>query len=214
MPEELKLHINQKIQVAKENNDIWFNSIIQDTGMETISIAIPYNKERPLVLYQNEIIRVRVVAKNASFMFSTQVIGLVMDKIKLYQLAYPKEIIRIQQRKHFRLQVISMDVEYACQEDKSKYNKGTVIDISGGGMKLAVSKKIRKHERLLLKFNLPLQNKPELIQVKAIVVRSEKAEPDREIYHLGLKYENITYKEQDLIVRYIFERMAQQKRLC
>lgn len=214
MPEEIKLRINQKIQVARENDDVWFNSIIQDTGAENISISIPYNKERPLVLQQDDSVRVRLATKDASFVFNTQISGVVMDKIKLYQLAYPREITRIQHRKHVRFQVISLDVKYARVEDKNNYAKGTVIDISGGGIKLAVSEKIQENNHLLLKFTLPLQSKPELIQVKAIVVRSTKAEPDREIYHLGLKFEDITYQQQDLIVRYIFERMAQQRRLC
>ncbi len=213
MPEEFKLRINQKIQVAKMRNDLWFNSIILDTGAETISIVIPFDKERPLVLYQDEIVRIRLAANNASYLFSTKVTGVVLDKIKLYKLAYPKNITRIQQRKHVRFQIISMDVEYAHQEGRNNYTKGTVIDISGGGMKMAVRKNIPKHERIFLKLVLRLQNRTELIQVKAIVVRSKKAEPDREIYHLGLRYEDITNKQQDLIVRYVFERMAQQRRL-
>ncbi len=213
MPEDFELRINQKIQAAKIHDDLWFNSIILDTGAQTISIAIPFNKKRPLVLHRNEIVRIRFTAKNASYMFSTKVTGIVLDKINLYQLAYPKKIARIQQRKHVRFQVISMDVEYAHQEDINNYVKGTVIDVSGGGMKMAVRKNIPKHERLFLKLVLHLQNRTELIQVKAIVVRSEKAEPDREIYHLGLRYEDITNKQQDLIVRYVFERMAQQRRL-
>jgi len=213
LPEEFKLRINQKIQVAKMRDDLWFNSIILDTGAETISIAIPFDKERPLVLYQDEIVRIRLAANNASYLFSTKVTGVVLDKIKLYQLVYPKNITRIQQRKHVRFQIISMDVEYARQEDRNNYTKGTVIDISGGGMKMAVRKNIPKHERIFLKLVLRLQNSTELILVKAIVVRSEKAQPDREIYHLGLRYEDITNKQQDLIVRYVFERMAQQRRL-
>jgi c-di-GMP-binding flagellar brake protein YcgR len=215
LAEQFEGIISQKIQVLKAGMGEWFNSSIQDISRGVISIAWPYLQERPLVLRRGDIVEVRLASKNATYSFKTSVIGEKTDNIKLYQLAYPKEVQRIQQRLHVRLPVI-LDARYAVREDDKKPLKfvtASTVDLSGGGLKLAVREKIKEHTKLYLEFNLPLRKKPELLKLEALVIRSQLVDLDRAVYHLGLKFMNINRKQEDMIVRFIFERMAQQKRL-
>jgi len=215
LSQQITFDVNQKIQVSRIAEENYFDSSIQDVRGGFFSIAIPYLKEHPLVLYRGEEVRVRFTLQNASYRFTTRVIGVATNNIKLYKLAYPEKIDRIQLRNHVRLSVM-LDVEYAVKESESqklKFTKGITVDLSGGGMKLAARENIEENSLLILKFVLPLKNKAEPVQLKAKVVRSIKADPQREVYHLGLRFEDITYREEDMIVRFIFERMAQQKRL-
>lgn len=219
MFQQVTFGVNQKIQVSRIAEENYFDSSVQDVQDGFFSIAIPYLKEHPLVLYRGEEVRVRFTLQNASYIFTSRVIGVVTDNIKLYKLVHPEKIERIQLRNHVRIPVM-LDVEYVVKEavkesekQKIKFNKGTTVDLSGGGMKLATRENIKENSLLILKFLLPLKSKAEPLQLKAKVVRVMKADPQRELYHLGLRFEDITYREEDMIVRFVFERAAQQKRL-
>ncbi|MBF7081945.1 PilZ domain-containing protein [Desulfallas sp. Bu1-1] len=215
MPEQVTLRISQKIQVAKKDSKDLFNSSIQDIKNGVISIAMPYLKERPMVLRRNDEVTVRFTLDESSYMFETRVLGEARDNIILYRLAYPAEINRVQQRMHVRLQVM-MDIQYAVLERDNKamtYKKATTVDISGGGMKIAVRKRIKENTLIKVIFTLPLRSRPERMELAARVVRSQKVDPGKELYHLGIKFENINFGQEDKIVRFIFEKMAQQKRL-
>ncbi|WP_347491371.1 flagellar brake protein [Desulfoscipio sp. XC116] len=215
MSDQFEMHITQKIQVKRKDLDGWFSSSIQDVSYNVISIALPYLKDFPLVLHRGDEVQVRLAAENATYSFNTRVIGQTTDNIKLYRLIFPKEVLRIQQRLHVRLPVM-LDVQYFVQTDDKKPHKfigASIVDLSGGGMKLAVRENIKERSRLSLEFKLPLHPKPLLMKQDGLVVRSQPVDPEKGVYHLGVDFIDISRQHQDMIVRYIFERMAQQKRL-
>jgi len=211
------LGINQKIQVSRDGKT-WFNSSIQDLRPDTFSITTPYLKEHPLAVFRGERIEVRFFKDDSSYQFETRVTGEVRDNIRLIRLACPEQITRIQQRNHVRLPVV-LDVQYApvkrAGEDGEypAFTRASSVDISGGGMKLAVRRPVGEKEKLTLKFYLPLKSKPEYLEMGARVIRCTRIDPQREMYHLGLRFDSITRCQQDIIVRFIFEKMAMQKRL-
>lgn len=218
MAEQVDLRIAQRIQVTRDGKT-WFNSIIQDIRGNAVYIATPYLKERPLVLYRGEQVQVRFFMDDSSYLFETRVTGEATSNIKMYRLAYPGEIERVQQRMHVRLSVV-LDAEYAIPEQEEEerkkrpsFTKATTVDLSGGGMKLMVREMIKEDSLLLLKFTLPLKNKPEQLELEARVIRCIKTNPDSELYNLGLRFENLTFHQEDIMVRFIFEKMARQKRL-
>lgn len=215
MPEDVTLRIGQKIQVARRDRKEMFHSSVQDLKGDAIYITMPYHQERPLVLHRDDEVTVRFTLEESGYMFETRVLGETRDNIVLYRLARPAEITRVQQRMHVRLPV-SMDVQYAVPGRDNKtvtYQKATSVNISGGGMKLAVREQIKDNTPIRLKFALPLRDKPETMELDARVIRSEKAGSGEQLYHLGVKFENINLGQEDKIVRFVFETMARQKRL-
>lgn len=214
------LRINQKIQIVcndHNENDVWFDSEIHDVRINTICVKLPFLEERYLELDRGDHVSVQFSEESCRYTFNTRVVGKVANE-ELFMLDYPDKIYRNQQRGHVRVPVM-LDVKYALwYPDKKKikmvtFNKATAVDLSGGGMKLATREEVPEDTRLLLKFTLPLQKKSEAMNLEALVIRCKKADPYRELYHLGVNFEDINYREEDLIVRYVFEKMAQQKRL-
>lgn len=217
MAERRYLSITQKILISRDGKT-WFNSSIQDLLPDTFSITTPYLKEQPLVVYKGDPVKVIFYKSDCSYQFETYITGEARDNIRLLQLAYPEQIIRIQQRMHVRLPIL-LDVSYALVKkdanggDSPNFVLASSVDISGAGMKLAVRQPVGERERLLLKFYLPLKDKPEYLELAARVVRCTMIDEKTKVYHLGLKYDSISRRQQDIIVRFIFEKMAVQKQL-
>lgn len=209
-----ELRINQKIQVALEGERDWYASTIQDIKAGELHIALPRLRGDVLVLSPGDNVKVRFSDENASFVFPARYVGRTAEKIPLYRLARTGEIQRVQQRRHVRLKTV-LEVRYAHPVEKKRrpgYKKACTVDISGGGMRLAVDEPVLPGKELLLEFTLPLRAGARKMELRGRVVRLFEMENSGS-YHVALEFTGISRAQQDLIVRYIFQRMAEQARL-
>ncbi len=216
MPERLNLRDYQKLFISKGNRD-WYITSVQQINKDTLHIAMPYQRAQPLLSNRGDEIFVRYAGDDATYSFKTSVLGLTEDKVPLYVLAKPGSVQRVQQRDFVRLP-ISIPVKCAVVEednDNLEYFKAYSIDISGGGMKLALNDPYRPGVELIVSFQLNSEGTPLDFKMHCKVVRLEvrKLDNKRRIFHTGVKFLNISPGEQDRIVAYIFSRMAKQKRL-
>lgn len=209
-----ELRINQKIQVALEGERDWYASTIQDIKAGELHIALPRLRGDVLVLSPGDNVKVRFSDESASFVFPARYVGRTAEEIPLYRLARTGEIQRVQQRRHVRLKTV-LEVRYAHPVEKKRrpgYKKACTVDISGGGMRLAVDEPVLPGKELLLEFTLPLRAGARKMELRGRVVRLFERENSGS-YHVALEFTGISRAQQDLIVRYIFQRMAEQARL-
>lgn len=209
------LEVNLKISVARQGDDEWYASSVQDFGEDWLDIAVPYYQEVPLVLRVGELVSVKFFHRDGVFLFTTRVIDRRSDNIRLYRLAMPAEVRRIQQRRYVRLPVM-IEAEYAEQPqqegEKPRYYKTTILDISAGGVKLALERQYEKGTVLLLRFSISIKDKVHEFELKARVVRNEPVEASgRALYHTGVQFLDINRNQEDIIVRFIFQKMSEQR---
>ncbi|HHW43739.1 MAG TPA: hypothetical protein GXX25_08025 [Desulfotomaculum sp.] len=208
-----QLTINKKIQVAREGERDWYASTIQDIKNGEIYIALPRLRGNALILSPGDNVQVRYAEESASFVFPARCLGRTEDSVPLYRLARTGEIQRVQQRSHVRLKT-TLEVHYAHQpapNRRPRYKRAYTVDMSGGGMRLAVNEPVQAGVELLLQFTLPLREGPRKMELKGRVVRLFAMEDGG--HHVALEFVDITTAQQDLIVRYIFQRMGEQARL-
>ncbi|AEG15332.1 type IV pilus assembly PilZ [Desulfofundulus kuznetsovii DSM 6115] len=208
-----QLRINQKIQVAREGERDWYASTIQDIKGGELHIALPRLRGDVLVLTPGDNVKVRFFDENASFIFPARCLGRTIEAIPLYRLAPTGDCQRVQQRQHVRLKTL-LEVHYAHPPEKNRrprYKKAFTVDISGGGMLLAMDEPVLPGRELLVEFNLPLRTGARKMELRGRVVRLQEREKSK--YHVALEFVDITTAQQDLIMRYIFQCMAEQARL-
>mgnify|MGYP005835122259 CR=1 FL=1 len=211
------LKVRQKIMVARRGEKEWFFSTIQDIRDGELFIEQPRQRERVLVFHPGEEVEVRITGENASYVFFTRVLGRTRDQIPLYRLAPPETIQRVQQRRFVRFPV-SLEVFYAFPPDEKKrrprYLKGLSLDLSGGGVRLAVREPVEEGAVLQLRFTLPLKRGLKEIKTEGKVVRCWKSEKEGAAgYEIAVEFLDIGRTQQDYIVNFIFSRMAEQGRL-
>lgn len=216
MPENQELRINTKIQVARAGERDWYASTIQDIRGGELYIAVPRLRGDALAFTAGDQMQVRFYGAGASFVFPARYLGRTTDAIPLYRLARTGEIERVQQRSHVRLKA-GLDVQYAPPPEKNRrprYKKGYTVDLSGGGMRLAVNEPVLPGRVLLLKFTLPLRRGAKDLELTGRVIRLFETEQEgAKTYQVALEFADLTRYQQDLIVQYIFQRMAEQARL-
>lgn len=216
MPLLPELKIRKKIMVSRKGEKQWFFSTVQDIRENgELFIEMPRQGERALVLYPGEAVDVRFSAEEASYIFSSPVLGKTVDRIPLFHLGPPENVQRIQQRNFVRFPV-ALEVFYALPPEKNRrpqYKKALSVDLSGGGVRLAVDELLPEGTVLNLKFSLPLKKGLKEIATAGKVVRRWAYETDGVVtYQVAVEFQGITRTQQDYIVNFIFSRMAEQGR--
>ena len=208
------IRINQKIQVnllsGKEDSYVSDVQYIKD---QELIISIPTNGTTSLPLNNGDLIQVSFVSDSSRYVFETRVIGWRYDNT-MYALTLPEVCRRVQLRKFARVPTV-LEVMYAEVPDEGKkyeFIKSTSLDLSGGGIRLMLKKDLPAGARLLVRINIPLKNRLECLEIKAKVVRTL---PDEylKLSHTAVQFIDISRKQQDLIVRYTFAKMSEQRRL-
>jgi len=209
------LRINHNIKVSRAGGkEDWYSSKVQDINDTGLYISVPVKGLHPMVLSVGETVIITFLWEMSRYEFETQITGWRHDNIPLYELALPEKIRRIQLREFVRVSCI-MEVEYAEIPEEGRqpvFRQCDSLDLSGGGIRLLVQKEYPVNTKLMLKWALPFQNFKEQIEVIGKVVRS-LPERNAKKYLTGIQFEEITRRQQDLIVRYVLRRLSEQRRL-
>jgi c-di-GMP-binding flagellar brake protein YcgR len=213
--EQHVIEINRHLRVTRAvGEEEWYASSVQDLDKKTFCISIPTQGPRKLVLNIGETVKISFVAETSRCEFETSVVGRRHDNIPLYELDLPNECKRIQLRGFVRIPVI-IDVCYAKLPDAGQepvFTKCSSLDLSGCGIRLLLKENFAEGTSLIIKFEISVKTRPEDVEVLGRVVR---AMPEENVkgYQTAIQFEKISRRQQDLIVRFIYEKMSERRRL-
>ena len=163
-----------------------------------------------MVLSRGERIQVQILLAGERIEFKSTVFGKRYDNIPLFTLSMPDDYKRVQLRNFVRLPIM-MDAFYAVipedPEDVPQFIKTTTLDLSGGGIRIAVDKNYPSGTKLLLKFTLQIKNMNHEVEVTGKVARSYYPDNTNTIL-AATEFTNITRRQEDLIVRFIINKMS------
>ena len=214
------IKINTRIEVARMGGIDYYSSTIQDIKGDYIYITIPTLCTQPLVLSQGEEVTVRFPGTSGMYVFNSICVGAIREPIIMYSLTMPKDIKRIQQRKHVRVETL-LDVFVAEIPEKGlepNYLMVNALDISGGGLRLLMEllsdKSYNIGKELMVKFHITDNSNKEIeVVTKVRVVRKDLlptySKQDEELlYSFGVEFLELSEKLREKIISYIFRKMA------
>ena len=184
----LKLAVNSRIEVLKNENI--YKALIIDTEEDNIKINIPVYKDEDLMLSRDDTIKINSYSEEGKcYSYNCDVLSQGKDNnVIYYRLSMPYNVKNIQRRDFFRVSLLG-DIEYIntinmTEEEISKmpYSIGSMIDLSGSGLKVKVKEDLKKGDHVLIK--LKLTNT--CIIVKSEIVRVESTEDNQRLYGINL----------------------------
>jgi c-di-GMP-binding flagellar brake protein YcgR len=202
---------DQAIRVSRyEERENTYFSAIQYVREGAFDIAIPYLRTVPLVLQDYETVRIFIPTVGGMFLFTSQVLGSRFENIPMYVLSFPENFIRIQQRNFVRM-LCQLELAFAEKMPEGHpavFSRAVSFDISGAGISFITTRAYPKWTPMWIRLSLPnAAEEQEEVLLECRVVRSWRGESAGIVY-LAVEFTNINARQQDLIVRYIFHRMA------
>jgi c-di-GMP-binding flagellar brake protein YcgR len=167
-----------------------------------------------LKLREGDKVQVQSPGATGMVIFSTRVVGWRRDAIPLIALALPKQVERIERRSFVRLSItVEASIAEILEKEKEPvWIRGQMLDISGGGIRIAVRKNFKKGSRVKVMFALPVGAVRENIIASGEVMRVHETNQSG-LLQIGVQFLDLPSKHQDSVIRFIFEKLKEAGRM-
>lgn len=197
-------------------------SQVEDITEDDIKMAMPIEKGRIVLLSTG--LRYEFCFYTKTGLFRCE--GEVQNRYKsgnifMVSVVVKSQLERHQRREFYRLACL-LDITYKLvKKETDIYNivesknefmnsgdilKGIVLDISGGGLRFICDNKIEIGTYICFMLQIELNNQVRVLSEFGKVISSERIETDQERkYEIRIKYEYLDKKDQEMIIKYVFE---------
>lgn len=199
------IYINCILDVLDDKGKA-YKSRIQEINEEHMYIDIPMENGEYLLLRKNCEIGIIIYNEKIGMLYKAnlRIIGKKIEgNLRLYKVSRPYGIEKLQRRNYVRVDT-TRAVKYKKKGDIA-YSDGIILDLSGGGMKIKLDKKIEVNDIL----NLIVELDGKFAQIKGHVRRVYKDEKDRK-YVIGFEFTEINEAVRDRIIHIVFSVMRRQ----
>ncbi len=216
MSDNVEFLVNQRIEIEME--DGIYKSNIQDITDEYIGISIPVNEGKYVPLRKDEKVICHYYYNKDIYRFETVVSGRKIDKLLIIMLKKPEKVVMYQRRNFARVPLMVNIYCGILENSKKIENIGNnqieffdaySLDISGGGLRLAVDRKFEKRLNLgsMLMMTIPLSD--ENLTIKGKIVRVENDRKNPKII-CGVSFVELDRLTRESIIRLVFKTMREQ----
>lgn len=215
---ELKklIKINQLVHVDIEDNEgnvHKYHSRVENLGEDEIALASPIRKRTPVYVPAGTVLSVCFWDKISIYSFQTVGRSSVDRGMPMLLVKYPYKVEKVQKREYVRVQAnLSILLSYKDPEGEYKELWCQTRDISGGGIMLATTKPVSLTNgyQVRLAFQLEMNT----IYLAGQVVRNDLEEDadGLEKSILGVKFTNVSEKDRQHIIKYVFNRQIELRR--
>ncbi|MFW2487110.1 pilus assembly protein PilZ [Clostridium chromiireducens] len=205
------LKVNDRIEVVV--NEKPYKALIMDVEDDSMRINLPVYEGDYLMLHSGEKIEMNsYLDEGGCFNFYSTVISRGKEgSIIYYKVSLPFDIKKIQRRNFFRVSVLDT-VEYKIITDIDEedfdnipYEEGTMVNLSGGGLKLKLKRDIKESDLILINLRLSKIQ----AEIKCDIVRIENTADKEKL--CGLRFIDITPAQSEKIIQELFEISRRQR---
>lgn len=206
---ENAIQVNNRIEVALADDErkLFGHSLIQEVFNDSFSIMTPIYEGHSLNYRLNDEVIVSVLINNVRYSFRTTVINIIKDiNLRLLVLEMPRELQPADRRNLVRIKTL-LPIKYTVIDPDQlgiwrniePDNETYLTDLSGNGLSISLEKSLLSG--VLIVLNLNLGNGTEM-KILGEVVRCEKLNKQ---YRIGIKFKDVTERQEDLIISYVFQ---------
>ncbi|WZL82908.1 PilZ domain-containing protein [Vallitaleaceae bacterium 9-2] len=117
---------------------------------------------------------------------------------------------KYQRRQYYRL---NCTLNLIFQDAQTKeVGEGTVLDISGGGMRFSTDKQLSEEEVITCHLCLRLKEETVDLDVKGKIIQSKIIEPEKIAFQNRLEFIDLSLEKQETIIKFIFEEERRRRK--
>ncbi|WP_035289954.1 flagellar brake domain-containing protein [Clostridium sp. KNHs214] len=214
---KLEIKLNNKIKIKSKDGE--YSSNVQDVSNECISISIPVRQGSYLFLREDDLVEAVYYDHRELYHFKSKVLRREVGKIPVIVIEKPLHYKKIQRRNYVRIDHVleayytllekgtkNSDLEIFFRNNRNKLQKAIIADLSGGGCRLKVEKKLEYGNKIFLR--IPIYS--EEMNLICKVVREDEKENNLYIY--GVSFSSIQESSREKLIKYVFEIIRQQRK--
>jgi c-di-GMP-binding flagellar brake protein YcgR len=208
---DFNLKVNDRIEIVA--NEKAYKSLILDVEDEFLRINVPVYDGDYLVLHTGEEIEINsYLDESRCYNFFCTVLSRGKEgNIIYYRLSTPFNVAKIQRRNFFRVELVQ-EIQFKKitnidedDIDSIPYQKGLMVDVSAGGLRLKTKEDLRKGDIILVDLKLPKIE----FELRCEFVRSVIADDKEKL--CGLRFVDIMPTQVEIIIKELFQIVRKQR---
>lgn len=203
-----ELSIGDRIELIRINSKgkkNYISQILDIIDEETFIVSGPIHKSEIILMHKGEIVKVSyIIEGKGRYSFNARVLRREYERVYKLELQKISDTKRYQLRGFYRFAIdIPVIKEFAIKRGNEKdivTEKCRTKDISGGGLMLYSNYKHEIGDMVICKFNIDDHQ----VHTKGKIVRVDKVDTFDYNYGLGIRFLDISEKDRDRIIQFIF----------
>lgn len=228
--DKIDLVKSNSVLTEQEEKKVYKSQVYDVIGEEQLKIAMPQEKGRLLLLELEAVYRLQFYTENGLYECKGKVVDRYKtDNIYVVVVDIISALKKIQRREFYRLnclldgQIHILDDEELMAGDikrilrmhelnETTYEKAVIVDISGGGARIATDCQVEEDSYITLKFQVNFKNNFQEYELLAHVVTAKKLENKKKAYELRIEFEQIENNVRESLIKYIFEQERKKRK--
>lgn len=213
--DNLLVRLGDKIELTKkmntENSETYYSMVYDVIDQQHILIQAPIESGKIIPLEMETVYYACIFTKNGLYRGEVQVTKRMKDeRLHFIELTFITSIKKFQRRQHYRMNCI-LNFKYKDQIEE-KWDSGTVLDISGGGLRFSSTKEIMKDSVIDCHLNLQLHDYAIELDADGIVLQSNQMENDNLLYQTRVSFLEMPTDDTEKIIKFIFEEERRRRK--
>lgn len=178
-----------------------YRTRIEEVGEKLITVGAPFEKSEVVPLREGTKVKITFWDEVAAYSFEAKIMQRIAVPIPLFVLELPNSVSKVQRRNFVRVSALyPITFRTVTKEGLSDLHKGTMLDLSGGGMRFLTKEQVYNKSLLYAQVALPNGD----LQTPVRVCRVEKIE-DSQQYSVSIEFHDLSERERDRIIHCVFD---------
>lgn len=180
-----------------------YRTRIEEVGERVLSVGAPFEKGEVVPLRVGTKVKLIFWDEVSAYSFVAKIMQRIAVPIHLFVLELPDSILKVQRRNYVRVPVLyPITFQTVTREGLSDSYKGTMLDLSGGGLRFMTEEHVENRSLLYAQISLPNGD----LQAPVRVCRVEKVEDSKpQRYCVSVEFHEILERDRDRIIRFVFD---------
>ncbi len=198
---KLILGLAVELVVSEGEYEGIYRTRIEEVGERIIAVGAPYDHGEIVPLREGTTVKLTFWDEAAAYSFEGKIMQRIAVPIPMFVLELPDSVDKVQRRNYVRVPAFyPVSFRAVTKEGLSDLQKGTMVDLSGGGLRFLTKERVENKDLLYVLIELPVGE----LKTPVRVCRAEKIE-DSKHYTVSVEFHDIAERERDQIIRCVFD---------
>lgn len=204
-----KIELTKKIDLV--DAETYYSMVYEIIDEHHMLIQAPIEGGKIIPLELEEIYYACIYTNRGLFRGEVEVSRRMKDgNIHYLELLFHTPLKKYQRRQYYRMNCI-LSFQYQDSTDE-QWETGTLLDISGGGIRFTTSKALDTKQRVKCNLKLKISDYNISLETDGLLLQSKPIEPDLVNYQNRIIFDNLTIEDREKIIKFIFEEERRRRK--
>lgn len=201
LKKKLILGLAVELNVSEGEYKGKYRTRIEEVGESILVVGAPFKEREVVPLREGTKVTLTFWDESAAYSFEGKILQRIAVPIPMLVLELPRSVAKVQRRNFVRVPALyPLSFRSVTKEGLSDTQQGTLLDLSGGGMRFLTKNHLESNALLFVQLSLPKGD----LQTPVRVCRAVKIE-DSNRYTVSVEFHDISERGRDQIISCVFD---------